>query len=353
MLFSFGRATLSSFRQKLADGCARLSFRRPENRQFLVAGYHYIVSLISRGTYRTALAWVKLFLSLMPDDDYALALYAVPLAVRAFEARWAIELCGSGPGSIRKEPPFLRSNPMRLYIRQSLVPAYLQAKDAAGARAELASGIASLPWLYGALFQALGLDVPRAIWGIQPRDDAEALYTQLYIHLAKDIWDVPQATALLKEVAAGLESKLGVTSLSPAPPVTLSLARFLYLDGTPALMALAPQAMLHASPNYDFDPLPPPRAENIFSNPSQTRPWIVAQNENLPGGPLFAGGFPAGANVEVEDAEDDDESDSEGSFDSDDHDDHNIEFEGDLEEEDDQWRPPSGMPGAWYEDDDS
>ena len=54
-LFTLGRVTLSSFRKKLEQGKARVDFRRPENRQFWLAGYHYLKTLIMKGTYRTAL----------------------------------------------------------------------------------------------------------------------------------------------------------------------------------------------------------------------------------------------------------------------------------------------------------
>ena len=54
-LFTFGRVTTSTFRQDVEHGRARLDFRRPENRQFWLAGYHFLKSLIRKGTYRTAL----------------------------------------------------------------------------------------------------------------------------------------------------------------------------------------------------------------------------------------------------------------------------------------------------------
>ncbi|CAK7268437.1 hypothetical protein SEPCBS119000_003058 [Sporothrix epigloea] len=275
-LFAFGRSALSSFRYALRDGLggARLSFYRPENRQFVLAGYHYIVSLMGLGTYRTALAWTKLLLTVMPHDEYALLLYAQSLAVRAFEAQWFVDYLGNDDDA----PLALTDNPMGEYIRQSLVPALLQTKNAEAARAALARGLARLPWLYGALFQALGLDVPRAVWGITPRNDAETLYTELYLHLAKDLWQGPAARSLLQEVA-GTSQKAETRSLPLPPPVNLSIARFVYLDATPGLMALVPQSMLHATPNYDFDPLPPPLEQNIFSNKSQKRPWISAASD--------------------------------------------------------------------------
>ncbi|ERS95551.1 nulp1-pending protein [Sporothrix schenckii 1099-18] len=382
-LFSFGRSTLSSFRQTLAEGRARLSFYRPENRQFLLAGYHYVRSLMARGTYRTALAWTKLFMSLMPHDEYALVLYAQALAVRAFEARWLVSYLGTprnGSDEGEKEEgeedetvPALRNNSMRDYIRQSLVPALLQTKDVDGAKTALARGMARLPWLYGALFQALGLDVPRAVWGVPPRDDRETLYTQLYVHLAKELWDAPQARALLREVADGLSAqpKVDAATLPPAPPMTLSLARFVYLDGTPALMALVPRDMLHAAPNYDFDPLPPAREANEFSNRSQVRPWIMAASDRQHGGhrqmPVLPDDFlMPGQLIEVEEADDDDDEDD-NEYDEDDE--YDDEFE--VAEDEDYAEPAptaadtpasaprqspggsggGGMPGAWFDDD--
>ncbi|CAK7215892.1 hypothetical protein SCUCBS95973_002636 [Sporothrix curviconia] len=369
-LFSFGRSALSSFRQALLDSStARLSFYRPENRQFVLASYHYIVSLMGLGTYRTALAWTKLLLSVMPHDEYALLLYAQSLAVRAFEAKWLIDYLGGGDA-----PLALTENPMGEYVRQSLVPALLQAANTQNtqntqrARMLLAQGLASLPWLYGALFQSLGLDVPRAVWGITPRNDTETLYTELYLHLAKDLWEGAAVRSLLQDVA-GAAPKADVSTLPLPPPVNLSIARFVYLDATPGLMGLVPQAMLHAAPNYDFDPLPPPLEQNVFSNPSQKRPWIMAvsdaQHRHIPGLPdgfLMPGQLMEEFDVEDEDHVGDwDEEEEEGGEDEEE-DEVVIEDEQeqhqprDTQDTQQQARPRStggggGMPGAWVDDD--
>ncbi|CAK7197505.1 hypothetical protein SEUCBS139899_000152 [Sporothrix eucalyptigena] len=349
-LFSFGRSALSSFRQALGQGKARLSFYRPENRQFLLAGYHYIVGLMGLGTYRTALAWTKLFLSVMPHDEYVLLLFAQSLAVRAFEARWFIDYLGGEEDS----PVAVTENPMGEYIRQSLVPALVQAKNLEGARAALSRGLSRLPWLYGAIFQTLGLDVPRAVWGITPRNDDETLYTQLYLHLTKELWDAQPVKTLLQEVAS-TAIKADASSLPLPQPVNLSLARFVYLDSTPALMALVPQNMLHAAPNYDFDPLPPPQHANIFSSMTQRRPWIMAESDaghqppirQLPDdfqlmGDVDGGGFEGEEEEEIYDDEWDE----------------GAEEEEELPENDAQESQPrqntggGGMPGAWFDDDD-
>ncbi len=76
---------------------------------------------------------------------------------------------------------------MHDYIRQTVVLAKLQVKDTSGAKVALEAGLKSVPWLYGALFSALSLDTPKAIWGMLPRDTAEDLYTQLYLQAAKDL----------------------------------------------------------------------------------------------------------------------------------------------------------------------
>lgn len=265
-LFTFGRVTLSSFRKKLERGLARLDFNRPENRQFWLAGYHYIKSLLQKGTYDTALEWTKLYLSLSPKDEYAMMNFTHVLAIYAYEAKWLIALCNSS---------YFNSDeydlPMKEYHRQTCVLAKLQLDDKEGALKDLVKGMETLPWLYSALCSAVNIDTPRAIWGVQPPSDAANLYTDLYLHMAKDIWK-RDGTDLLKE-AGELATKVDVYSLPPTQEVPLSIGRFIYLDNTPELMGLVPSSMLHASPNFDYDPLPPSREDNIFSNEWQSIPW--------------------------------------------------------------------------------
>lgn len=265
-LFTFGRVTLSSFRKKLERGLARLDFNRPENRQFWLAGYHYIKSLLQKGTYDTALEWTKLYLSLSPKDEYGMMNFTHVLAIYAYEAKWLIALCNSS---------YFNSDeydlPMKEYHRQTCVLAKLQLDDKEGALKDLVKGMETLPWLYSAICSAVNIDTPRAIWGVQPPSDAANLYTELYLHMAKDIWK-RDGTDLLKQ-AGELATKVDVYSLPPTAEVPLSIGRFIYLDNTPELMGLVPSSMLHASPNFDYDPLPPPREENIFSNEWQSIPW--------------------------------------------------------------------------------
>lgn len=265
-LFTFGRVTLSSFRKKLERGLARLDFNRPENRQFWLAGYHYIKSLLQKGTYDTALEWTKLYLSLSPKDEYGMMNFTHVLAIYAYQSKWFIALCNSS---------YFNSDeydlPMKEYHRQTCVLAKLQLDDKEGALKDLVKGMETLPWLYSAICSAVNIDTPRAIWGVQPPSDAANLYTELYLHMAKDLWK-RDGTDLLKQ-AGELANKVDVFSLPPTQEVPLSIGRFIYLDNTPELMALVPSSMLHASPNFDYDPLPPAREDNIFSNEWQSIPW--------------------------------------------------------------------------------
>jgi tetratricopeptide (TPR) repeat protein len=261
-LFTFGRATQSLFATKLSQGKARLEFARPENREFWLAGYQYIKSLIMKGTYRTALEWAKLLLALDPENDpYCMLLMIHHLALRACESQYVLDIY---------ENRMLGDwNMFIAHMSPSLALAAMQLREAVRARSLLKQSIQRLPWLFCRLFQELNLDnPPPSIWGAGPRTDAEKLLSEIYIRQTKDLWNTPEATALLMEVAH-TSDKLDYRGLPilDNKNITLNVARFVYLDNTPALMALVPSQLLHRSNNSDSDPLPPD--QNIFSWDSQ------------------------------------------------------------------------------------
>lgn len=267
-LFTFGRVTLSSFRKKLEEGKARLSFMRPENRQFWLAGYHYIKNLIRKGTYRTALEWAKLFLSVNHNDPYGMLNWIHLLAIRSHQAQWFLDLCDS---------ELFRTTELdnARYVRQTKVLAQLQLGDSSGAAGTLVEGMGEIPWLYTKLFGALNLDVPPSLWGVLPPTDDEQLFTDLYVHQASDLWNNTEAIGLLEKVGSALAKPTPGTQAVKSSTVSLSTARFIYLDGKPDLMSGVPRSILHSTPNFDFDPLPPPQEENIFSDEKQKLPWTT------------------------------------------------------------------------------
>lgn len=271
-LFTFGRVTTSSFRQSIEQGRARLDFRRPENRQFWLAGYHYLKSLIRRGTYRTALEWAKLLYALDPKDPYAMRHHIHFLAIRAYESRWLIDF-------MDEIEQFCNGGDI-VYLRQSLVLAKLQTGDVKGARDDLGRGIQRLPWLYCSMFQELNLDAPQSIWGVGSDSDPRSFWTRLYLYQTRELWDNAQATALLQDVAGSL-GRVDTASLpNNDAAADLGATRLAYLDGQTSLLAVAPRAFLDSQPNYEFDPLPPPEDENIFTGEGTRLPWSDAQQQS-------------------------------------------------------------------------
>lgn len=273
-LFTFGRATTTLFSKKLAEGKARFDFQRPENRELWLAGYQYIKSLVMKGTYRTALEWAKFLLSLDPTGDpYCMRLMIHQLALRAQEFEWLLDMCDPKSDSDEKSPFVVMSgsDAYRYHIAPSLAFAALQLRDGKRSRELLTKGMQQLPWLFARLFQDLNLDVPPSIWGITPRTRTEELFTALCIKYTKDLWDTPAATALLMEIAHTI-SKVDASSIPKVKDdeLTLSVVRFVYLDDTPALMAMVPSALLHRSNNSDSDPIPPDNS--IISYESQRIP---------------------------------------------------------------------------------
>ncbi|KAF5589255.1 transcription factor 25 [Fusarium pseudocircinatum] len=268
-LFTFGRVTTNAFRQNIEQGKARLDFRRPENRQFWLAGYHYLKSLVRKGTNRTALEWAKLMYSLDPSDPYAMRHFIHWLAIRAHESQWLIDFV--------EELEKTTDNRDSVYLRQTLVLAHLQLGNTARATEELEKGMRRVPWLYCGLFQELNLDTPPSIWGINADSNSRSFWVKLYIHQAKDIWNNAQAIPLLEKIAKSLEKvDTSVLPSSDSPP-DQGVTRLVYLEGQTSLMGLAPREYLEMQPNYEFDPLPPPEEENIFSSEGTRMPFAKQQ----------------------------------------------------------------------------
>jgi hypothetical protein len=271
-LFTFGRAATTLFSKKLAEGKARLEFSRPENRELWLAGYQYIKSLVMKGTYRTAFEWAKLLLSLDPEGDpYCMRLMIHQLALRANEFDWLLDICDS-KNDTEGNSPFVQmrgSDAYRYHIAPSLAFAALQLRDGKRSRELLAKSMQRLPWFFTRLFQDLNLDVPPSIWGITPRTSPEDLYTSLCIKYTKALWDTPEATALLMEIAHTI-ARVDAPSIPTVKDMTLDVVRFVYLDNTPELMAMVPSSLLHRSNNSDSDPIPPD--ESVISYDSQRIP---------------------------------------------------------------------------------
>jgi hypothetical protein len=258
---------LSLFNNKLSQGKARLDFSRPENRELWLAGYQYMKNLVMKGTYRTALEWAKLLLSLDPEDDpYCMRLVVHELALRAHEFQWLLDVYDCKI----METGAMSASALASHTSPSLAYAAMQLRDGKRSRKLLTASMQRLPWLFTSLFKEINLDAPPSIWGITPRTDAETLFTELYIRQTKELWDTPETTSLLMEIAHTIPKvKVDLIPTIPHSDMSLDVVRFVYLDNTPAIMALVPSSLLHRPNNSDADPLPP--FHNTYSYDSQHR----------------------------------------------------------------------------------
>jgi hypothetical protein len=247
-LFSLGRAVHSTFAKNLEAGKARLDFRRAENREFWLAGWRYIQNLSMRGTWRTVYTWAKLLLSLCPDED-PYSMWSV-LDQYALRARQDLDFLNLSRNTQMKA---VHSDIPNVQLSQALGEA--RAGNKSKGQQALYTAIGRFPWVTVRLMQELQLDPPPAIWGAQPRTDREKLECELYATRAKDLWNTPEASALLLETASALPPD------TPSAPIndreiTQNEARHVLLSDTPALIALLPRSYTKMIQSAS-DPLPP------------------------------------------------------------------------------------------------
>lgn len=247
-LFSFGRAVHSTFSKNLAEGKARLDFRRAENREFWLASWRYMQNLTMRATWRTVYEWAKLLLSLSPEDDpYAMWLVLDQYALRS---RQDLDFLNLSRNATFKQ---VHQNMPNVQLSQGL--AEWRAGNQGKGKQALFTAIGRFPWVIARLMQELGLDPPPGIWGKEPRSQREKLHAELYAARAKDLWNTPETTALLLEIASALPPDTPAASID-AEEITRNEARHVLLSDTPALIALIPRKFTQQMDSAS-DPLPP------------------------------------------------------------------------------------------------
>ncbi|KAF2461717.1 transcriptional repressor TCF25-domain-containing protein [Lineolata rhizophorae] len=249
-LFSFGRAVHSTFAAKLAQGKARLDFASQENREFWLAAWRYVSNLGMRATWRTVFEWARLTLSLDPaGDPYGVCLALDQFALRARQPKAIVDLA---------ESPWFEERWRGLCnVQYSVGLAHVQAGDARLGREKLRSAIEDAPWVAAALFRELNLEpIPPAIWGRKPRSLWETLSTRLYVSSARDLWNTPEATALLSEVASYAKPD---SAQVDDRPISDNVARHVLLVDKPELVSLVASS-IKGRDLSSFDPLPPPQS---------------------------------------------------------------------------------------------
>jgi hypothetical protein len=269
-LFSFGRAAHSTFAKNLAEGKARLDFRRAENREFWLASWRYMQNLTMRATWRTVFEWAKLLISLSPEDDpYGLWLVLDQYALRSRQDLDYIKI------SRNAKLGHIHSNLPNIQLSQAL--AEYRSGDRRKGRQALYTAIGKYPWVIARLLQETNQDAPPGIWGAEPRTEYEKLHCELYALRAKDLWNTPEHSALLVEISSALSD-----AVSPSVPddtaITRREARHVLLTDNPTLIALIPRSLTEQLTSSS-DPLPPTDSlesylttSNNNNNTSTSRP---------------------------------------------------------------------------------
>ncbi|KAI5301289.1 hypothetical protein KEM56_001843 [Ascosphaera pollenicola] len=275
-LFNIGRSVHSSFSNLLKEGRARLSFRRRENREVWLTVWRYILNLGMKGTWRTAYEWAKLLLSLQPDDPYCISLMIDGLAIRGRQQKHFIDLC--------THPYYKKRWNALPNIQCTLALAYLISGIEEEYIRQLKKVIARYPWIFCRLAQEFNIDpIPKMIWGAQPPNDGQRLFTELYMERAKDLWNRPEALALIRKVASSMETTIVDIE---TPEITLAIARHVILSDCRSAITYIPRHYVSGQMSAS-DPLPPdndetPREqasshENAFARLLNNNEGILAQ----------------------------------------------------------------------------
>lgn len=205
-----------------------------------------------RATWRTALEWAKLMLSMDPEQDpYCIGLLFDQLALRGRDPQAVVDLVETDYlQRLWKVPPNLAF---------SVALAHDRLKQPQKARSTLRNAVKEYPWIASRLCKELDISpIPKPVWGKEPNSDYQEILCQLYVPKAKDLWNTTEATSLLVEVCYTFEEELGVGEdpywLVQIPEV--DLARHVILSDNQSLMALLDTRVKSRYTSVS-DPLPP------------------------------------------------------------------------------------------------
>lgn len=270
-LFTFGRAVHSTFAFKIAEGKARLSFLRPENREFWLCCWRYIMNLSMRGIWRSAEEYARLLFSLDPEGDpYQMCLLIDLLALKARQPERFLAFV---------EHDRFRAQFAHLpNIAYSTALAYQQLNQDTLAREYLAKAITRFPWVLRELYVELSIrhDPKSPLASELPRPSVlQNLLCVLYVERTKDLWKVPQSLRLLAEVAGTIHTlpktrpgHLEASEQEGFHGVHINVARHVVMmDNTTVLRHVPKEWTLGGSLYYD--PLAPPEQIESYALPTQ------------------------------------------------------------------------------------
>ncbi|KAK5110139.1 hypothetical protein LTR62_006273 [Meristemomyces frigidus] len=271
-LFSFGRTVHSTFSRSIADGKARLDFRRPENREFWLASWRYMMNLSMRGTWRTVYEWCKLLLSIAPQEDpYGLWLVLDQYALRS---RQDLDYL-----NVSRNQTFRTTFGSLPNVQISQAFAEFRAGNKGKGKQALFTTIGRFPWIFFRLMRELNLDPPPGVWGKESASDKDELYTILFATRAKDLWNTPEITALLVEVASAVQADVAPTQPNDGD-ITEAESRHVVLSDVQPALQLLPKSHRERL-TISSDPLPPSDNLSSYTTPNSaqdTRAQTATEN---------------------------------------------------------------------------
>ncbi|OLL22115.1 Transcription factor 25 [Neolecta irregularis DAH-3] len=247
-LYTFDRALHPMF--NYAAGKARLPFQYYENRSFYLCINRYIQNLSQRGCFRTAFELNKLLLSMDPEGDPYMAALAIDYyAIKAKQYEYAIQF--------DKEWQEHQFNLPNIQLSAALARRHLEKLNKephVESFQMLVAAADEWPWFIAPLLESLNLGVPPQFRAWSPPSQLQALYVDLYVHRAAELWNDPDIITFLLESIV-LSDPPRITTEWPEEPIPENVARHIIVLDVSKLIRHLPNH--YKSTVLSFDPLPP------------------------------------------------------------------------------------------------
>ncbi|PWN36223.1 DUF654-domain-containing protein [Meira miltonrushii] len=316
-LFAFERTSAPIFTSSLTShlGPPMLNFARIEDRGFWLASHRNVNFLGRRGTWRTALEWVKLILGLDPTSDHhGMLLWLDFLSIKSKQHSWFLDCLQRLEAAVSKEMeeysvPILNAKTpfdatdkaivgeaescrgaLDWYVGLGYAKALaLRAEEkekggedktnATKSTAALRLAICRHPQLIPSLLEKIGVSMPEGVSSSHPifmfptaeGDSMPELLTHVYVSRSESLWREPGMsswlTKTIKEVWPSLEKSFESNQWNRAcvtyEKARLSIYRHVLVSDLPdalrqTLIGLMPKEITSDSSKLNaFDPLPP------------------------------------------------------------------------------------------------
>ncbi|ODQ68106.1 DUF654-domain-containing protein [Nadsonia fulvescens var. elongata DSM 6958] len=247
-LFAFDRALLSKNNFSF-DGKCRLPFRYYSNRLMFLTVYRHVCNLARRGTWLTALEYVKLLLSLDGEDPYYASLMIDYFSLKAGEFIYFVNLA-----STRMYAQKWADYPN---ISYSLALGLLLDNKPDQAAKALHKAITKFPWVAVRIAEDAGCHA--LLNNLEHNNIVTAeqnVYMELFMMRSGQVWKSKEAAkTLFVQVVSGMKVITSSKALGSLD-INRALARHIFLTNEPKILGLLPSKYTN-SPLREDDILPP------------------------------------------------------------------------------------------------